>query len=215
MEQVATKYRGEFNFVHLDSEQFERQIEGMLGLSLENLPTLVRTRDGPGKYIFSEEINADSVIQWMENINSGDEQILLKSEPIPESNDAPVTVLVGDNFDDIVTKDKDVVVMIHAPWCGHCKKLMPEFEKAAEIIREKSPETVMGIFDGTANEITDPNYSFQGFPTVYFKRAGEVDTIPFPFVERNANEILQFLSTNVKTPFQFEELKSEPIDDEL
>merc|ERR1711874_192704 len=219
VEKVAMKYRGQFNFVHLDSEQFERQIEGMLGLSIDSLPTLVRTRDGPGRYIFSDDMTADNVAQWMENINNDTEQVLLKSEPVPENNDGPVTILVGENFDDIVTQDKDVVVMIHAPWCGHCKKLMPEFEKAAEVIREKSPETVMAIFDGTANEITDPNYSFQGFPTVYFKRAGEVNTMPFPFTERNANEILQFLSTNVKKPFQYEELTSydEPVnvDDEL
>lgn len=49
----------------------------------------------------------------------------MKSEPVPEDNNGPVTVLVGKNFEEIVNQQKDVLVEFYAPWCGHCQKLAP------------------------------------------------------------------------------------------
>lgn len=37
---------------------------------------------------------------------SGKEEKKLKSEPIPAKNDEPVTVLVGNNFEELVLKSK-------------------------------------------------------------------------------------------------------------
>ena len=49
---------------------------------------------------------------------------------MPETNDGPVTVAVGKNFDDVVTNNgKDTLIEFYAPWCGHCKKLAPIFDE--------------------------------------------------------------------------------------
>jgi protein disulfide-isomerase A1 len=46
----------------------------------------------------------------------------VKSDPIPEKNDGPVTIIVAHNFNDVViNNEKDVLVEYYAPWCGHCK----------------------------------------------------------------------------------------------
>jgi len=41
----------------------------------------------------------------------------IKSEPIPEKQDGPVTVVVANNYKDIVLDEtKDVLIEFYAPW---------------------------------------------------------------------------------------------------
>lgn len=51
--------------------------------------------------------------------------------------DGEVTVVVGKSFDSLV-KDakKDVLLEVYAPWCGHCKKLEPIYQKLAKRFRK-------------------------------------------------------------------------------
>jgi len=215
---AAKELRGKFNFVHIDSGVFGRQIEGMLGLSESELPKLVRTRDGPGKFIFEGEMKGEEIINWMKKVTDGEVDAVLKSEDIPAENDDVITTVVGKNFDNVVTNDKDVFLMIHAPWCGHCKNFMPEFKAAAEEVSKKSPETVMALLDGTANELSNEEYIWTGFPTVYFKKAGSDKPMKYSGA-RDAAGVLEFLKNNVKTPFEYtlpvKEEDKEAVDDEL
>ncbi|GAY55170.1 hypothetical protein CUMW_162310 [Citrus unshiu] len=46
--------------------------------------------------------------------------------------------LNSSNFDELVLKSKDLwIVEFFAPWCGHCKKLAPEWKKAANNLKGK------------------------------------------------------------------------------
>ena len=39
--------------------------------------------------------------------------------------------LTDKTFDSAVAAPGDLLVMFFAPWCAHCKKMLPEFEEAA------------------------------------------------------------------------------------
>jgi len=57
---------------------------------------------------------------------------LVYSSEVPEfEEEKGVMDLTADNFDAVVNHFEHVLVMFYAPWCGHCKKLHPEFEKSA------------------------------------------------------------------------------------
>ena len=60
-----------------------------------------------------------------------------------------VVVLTDSNFADEVTADDVWLVEFYAPWCGHCKTLAPEYEKAAT---ELKGTCKLGKVDATANE---------------------------------------------------------------
>lgn len=74
-------------------------------------------------------------------------------------------VQVGANdFKTQVLKDDGIVIVeFYAPWCGHCKQLTPEYEKAASIL--KGVVKVVAV-DATQHESLAQKYQIQGFPTI-------------------------------------------------
>lgn len=68
------------------------------------------------------DISEKAIGEFLDDFVSGEVEPSIKSEPIPEKQEGPVTVIVAKNYDDIVLDEsKDVLVEFYAPWCGHCK----------------------------------------------------------------------------------------------
>ena len=58
--------------------------------------------------------------------------------------------------------------------CGHCKKLKPEYAKAAELIKYNDPPVVFAKVDCTeAGKETCNKFSVTGYPTLKIFRNGD------------------------------------------
>lgn len=80
--------------------------------------------------------------------------------------DSPVFKLTKENFKREVLDSQDLwFVEFFAPWCGHCKKLAPEYEKAA---RALSGKVRVGAVDMTVDGEAGAPYGVTGYPTVKF-----------------------------------------------
>ncbi len=75
-----------------------------------------------------------------------------------------VVVASDKDFTDIVLKSPGVtIVEFFAPWCGHCKTLAPEFDKAATTL--KGVVKLVAV-DATTSESLAQKYKIQGFPSL-------------------------------------------------
>jgi len=75
-------------------------------------------------------------------------------------------ILTDDNFDKIVKdSNKNVLVEFYAPWCGHCKKLAPDYDKLASIFSSE-PDVVIAKMDATEHKTKPADYGVSGYPTL-------------------------------------------------
>ena len=62
--------------------------------------------------------------------------------------------------------NSDTVLIFYAPWCGHCKKSLPDFKKAVS-----EGDNIIMINSDDEPELTK-KYDVKGFPTI-MKSSGE------------------------------------------
>jgi len=84
------------------------------------------------------------------------------------------TELNPDNWDMTLASGKSLFVKFFAPWCGHCKKMKPDWDKLAEELAE-NPKVMIADVDCTAGgkPLCDTK-GVKGFPTIkYFNPPDE------------------------------------------
>jgi len=78
--------------------------------------------------------------------------------------DKDVVVLTDANFDDLVMNSEDLwIIEFYAPWCGHCKNLEPEWNRAAT---ELKGEVKVGKLDATREHTIAGRYNVNAYPQI-------------------------------------------------
>ena len=146
------------------------------------------------------EVSQSGLTEFYSKWVEGTLPVYYKSQEVPEQEyEEGVRILVGKNFKQVVEqKNQDVMVYFHAPWCGHCKKLEPEYSRVAEYFREVNTVTVAKI-DSASNEA--PDHSVNSFPHLVFFPANNKSGVVYEG-PRNAQSIIDFIKQNSALPLR-------------
>ncbi|CAL1596833.1 unnamed protein product [Knipowitschia caucasica] len=159
----------EYTFAIADEEDYADELKSLgLSDSGEEVNAAI-LGDGGKKYSMEpEEMDSDVLSDFVMAFKKGKLKPIVKSQPVPKNNKGPVTVVVGKTFEEIVMDPKkDVLIEFYAPWCGHCKKLEPDYLALGKKYKGEK-NLVIAKMDSTANDVPNENYKVEGFPTIYF-----------------------------------------------
>ena len=124
--------------------------------------------DNNKKFLFDGKVSDANALQaFFEGYAADSLEVHLKSEPVPESNDENMYVLVGSEFEKVVGQENDVFVEFYASWCGHYKRLSPEYEKDIVIIAKA---------DATENDLPE---DIKDFPTLLFNPKEQTEAVKY------------------------------------
>lgn len=188
----------------MDNEDVGKPVSDYFGVSGSGPKVLGYTgNDDSRKFFLDGEVTLDNIKAFALDFLEEKLKPFYKSDPIPETNDGDVKVVVGNNFDEIVLDEsKDVLLEIHAPWCGHCQALEPTYEKLAKHLRDID-SLVIAKMDGTTNE--HPRAKADGFPTLLFFPAGNKSFDPITVdSDRTVVALYKFLKKNASIPFKLQ-----------
>jgi len=95
--------------------------------------------------------------------------LLVSAEDVVDLGDA--------NFDGELENMETALVMFYAPWCGHCKRMKPEFEKAAgNLLKNDPPVSFVKVDCTEAGKDTCGRFEVRGYPTLKIFRNGEMSS---------------------------------------
>jgi len=166
---VAQKFADDFSFAVADNNDFMHELEEFGITYTAGDKPAVAARDADGmKFIMQEEFSMDNLEAFLTKFKSGELEPFIKSEAVPETQ-GNVIVAVGKNFNEVVTNSgRDALVEFYAPWCGHCKKLIPTYDELGEKMADENVDIIK--VDATANDVP-PSFNVRGFPTLFWKPA--------------------------------------------
>jgi protein disulfide-isomerase A1 len=195
---VAEKHRGAVSFATIDAKAFGAHA-GNLNLKPEQWPAFaIQDTVNNKKYPFDQdaEITTESISKFVQDFVDGKIEPSIKSEPIPETQEGPVQIVVAKTYDQIVLDDsKDVLIEFYAPWCGHCKALAPKYDILAGMYVKQglSEKVTVAKVDATANDVPD---EIQGFPTIKLYKAGDKSNPVTYSGSRSIEDLIKFVKEN-------------------
>jgi len=146
------------------------------------------------RYILDPSVNNTDLDNFLAKARASDWEVYVRSQsPDEVQQDGLVVPLIGNTFQEVVyDTTKNVLVEFYAPWCGHCKKFAPEYEKLAQTVKNhyKKKNLLIAKIDATSNDVP---VAISGFPTLYMFPEGK-NAKPIKYEgNRDMDDLIDFI----------------------
>lgn len=169
-------------------------------LNITAFPTLIYFQRGQPLFPYEGELTRDAIVEWAK-----DPKPFEKKDPEPDKNAdwsqsesaSNIVFLTDETFDTYISTHNSVYVMLYAPWCGHCKKMKPDYEEAAKELAETKPDATLAAVDGTVHKAVAEKLKVEGFPTLRYFVNGSLSDKAVTY--RTKKDIVAFMK-GLKVP---------------
>uniref|UniRef100_A0A8D8TVC3 Protein disulfide-isomerase A5 n=1 Tax=Cacopsylla melanoneura TaxID=428564 RepID=A0A8D8TVC3_9HEMI len=168
---AAQELQGEAVLAAMDLNRYENEdVQGRFNIT--GFPTTLYFENGQVLYTYENGNTKDKIIEFIRNPTAIVEEVKKKEQDWSDT-ESEVVHLTDDNFDLVIQEESSVLVMFYAPWCGHCKKLKPEYEDAAATMKQQRIAGILAAVDVTREKDLGKRFDIKGFPTMKYFRSGQ------------------------------------------
>lgn len=168
---AASELKGKAVLAAMDVNRPENSVISRR-FNITGFPTLLYFDQGELQYPYPGENKKEAIKKFLEDpkpdVQEKPKEVAWSEEP------SEVVHLTDLTFDEFMAREKSVLVMFYAPWCGHCKRAKPHFvSAAAKMVKEDIPGKLAAV-DCTSESELGKRFQIKGFPTIKYFKDGEV-----------------------------------------
>ncbi|CAO1409516.1 unnamed protein product [Diamesa hyperborea] len=200
---TATEAKGKHVFAAVDLEKPENS-PIRKKYNITGFPTLLYFENSKVKYTFEGDNTKDSMIKFMDNPSAPPAE-KPKDEEWSADPNSEIAHLTSKTFDAMLKEEKSVLVIFYANWCGHCKRIKPKFEEAAQKLKDKNIPGLLAAVDAMTEKDLASRYNVKGFPTLKYFENSE---FKFDVKVRETDALVEFMENPSEPPVVVEEKES-------
>ncbi|XP_077301808.1 protein disulfide-isomerase A5 isoform X2 [Arctopsyche grandis] len=166
--------------------------------NITGFPTLLFFENGQMKYRYEGDTKRPAIVEFM-RFPRLQHKSELKDTPEEKSwsdTESDIAHLTTETFATTLSDKESALVMFYAPWCGHCKRIKPEYERAAATLKDQN-NSILAAVDATKEPNLASRFGVKGYPTLKYFVNGEYK---YDVTARDESKIIDFMKNPQAPP---------------